>query len=116
MVLIIKRFVKIFSKTDNVPAKYKNLRKNQHVKTFLKPYPNIPEILVSEYALEWNDKIIIFHTKNITKGSFDNYRTPFRKIYYGTVWDLKQYLKDFLSSAGKRQLKRKHPQNKPAMV
>ena len=96
MVLIIKKFVKIYGESDDVPKQYKNLRKNQHVKTFLKPYPTIPEILVAEYNLKWDDKIIVFHTKEIAKGSWQNYRTPFKKIYYGTVKDFEAYLRDFL--------------------
>ncbi len=96
MVLIVKKFVKIYSDSDNVPKKYRNLRKNKHVKTFLKPYPTIPKILVSEYGLSWDDKIIVFHVKEIKKGSWENYRTPFKKIYYGTVRDFGGYLRRFL--------------------
>jgi hypothetical protein len=97
-VLIIKRFVKVYRESDNVPKRYKNLRKNQHVKTFLKPYPIIPEILVSEYGLSWGDKIIVFHTKQVERESWRNYRTPFKKVYYGTVKDFGPYLRSFLQS------------------
>ena len=96
MVLIIKKFVKIYSESDNVPKRYKNLRKNRHVKTFIKPYPTIPDILVAEYGLKRDDKIIVFHTKEIKKGSWQNFRTPFKKVYYGTVKDFGVYLKEFL--------------------
>lgn len=98
MVLIVKKFVKVFPKNAKVPVQYKNLRKNKHVKTFSRPFPNIPDILVAEYDLKWNDKIIVFHTKEIEifKG-WRNYRTPFKKVYYGTVKDFSIYLKEFLN-------------------
>ena len=81
MVLIVKKFVKVFPKNAKVPIQYKNLRKNKHVKTFSRPFPNIPYILVAEYDLKWDDKIIVFHTKEIEifKG-WRNYRTPFKII------------------------------------
>jgi hypothetical protein len=100
-VLIIKRFVKLYSESDDVPKRYRNLRKNAHVKTFLKPYPTIPDILVAEYGLDWNDKIIVFHVKEIQRGSWENYRTPFKKVYYGTVRDLGEYLRGYLDRIGK---------------
>ena len=97
MVLIVKRFVKVFPPEADVPVQYKNLRKNKFVKTFSRPFPNIPDILVAEYDLNWDDKIIVFHTKEIDyfKG-WRNYRTPFKKVYYGTVRDFGAYLRDFL--------------------
>lgn len=101
MVLIIKRFVKVYSESDDVPKRYRNLRKNAYVKTFLKPYPTIPAILVAEYGLDWDDKIIVFHVKEIQRGSWENYRTPFKKVYYGTIRDFKGYLKGFLERIGK---------------
>ena len=118
MVLIIKKFVKVFSLKDNVPKKYLNLRKSRHVKTFLKPYPNIPEILVSEYGLKWNQKIIVFHTKKTAKRGWKNYRTPFKKIYYGTVKDFKQHILGFLKDMRKKaKRKNKHSHNsKPRTV
>lgn len=106
MVLIVKKFVKIFSKNATVPAKFKNLRKNKHVKTFSRPFPNIPEILVAEYDLEWDDKIIVFHMKEIENfRGWRNYRTPFKKVYYGTVRDFSTYLKDFLEQIKKKNNK-----------
>lgn len=98
MVLIIKKFVKIFKDIDKVPKKWKNLRKNKHVKTFSRPFPNIPEILVVEYGLGWHDKIIVFHTKEIDRKDWKGYRTPFKKLYYGSVRDFKGYLNDFLEN------------------
>lgn len=98
MVLIIKKFVKIFKDTDNVPKKYKNLRKNKHVKTFSRPFLNIPEILVNEYGLTREDKIIVFHMKEVDRKDWKGYRTPFKKLYYGSVKDLRAYLKNFLET------------------
>ena len=51
MVLIVKKFVKVFPEYEDVPRRYKNLRKNKHVKTFSRPFANIPEILVKKYKL-----------------------------------------------------------------
>lgn len=96
MVLIVKKFVKVFRPGADVPARFKNLRKNKYVKTFLKPYPTIPNYLVDEHGLNWDDKIIVFHVKRIQRGNWQNYRTPFKKIYYGTVRDFSGYLKGFL--------------------
>lgn len=98
MVLIVKKFVKVFSESADVPKKYRNLRKNKHVKTFLKPYPTIPKYLVEEHGLAWDEKIIVFHVKEIKRGSWDNYRTPFKKVYYGTVRDFGVYLRKFLNN------------------
>ena len=98
MVLIIKKFVKVYAADAKVPKQYKNLRKNKHVKTFIKPYPTIPNILVAEYGLTWDEKIIVFHVKEVRKGSWQNYRTPFKKIYYGTVKDFGEYLRGFLKN------------------
>lgn len=96
MVLIVKKFVKIYHESENVPKQYKNLRKNKHVATFLKPYPTIPRYLVEEHGLNPQDKIIVFHVKEIRKGSWQKYRTPFKKIYYGTVEGFGGYLRGFL--------------------
>ena len=97
MVLIIKKFVKVYDPVADVPKQFKNLRKNQHVKTFIKPYANIPDILVAEHGLQWDEKIIVFHVKEIQRPGWDNYRTPFKKVYYGTVKDFGEYLRGFLN-------------------
>src|SRR4030042_4965275 len=93
MVLIVKKFVKVFPKNAAVPVQYKNLRKNKHVRTFSRPFLNIPEILVQDYGLKWEEKIIVFHMKEIEncKG-WRYYRTPFKKVYYGTVREFGDYL------------------------
>ena len=97
MVLIVKRFVKVYPPDADVPIRYRNLRKNQHVKTFSRPFANIPEILVAEYGLRWEDKIIVFHMKEVERfRGWHNYRTPFKKVYYGTVREFGPYLKEFL--------------------
>ena len=108
MVLIVKKFVKIYPENADVPVKFRNLRKNRHVKTFSRPFPNIPEILVNEYGLSYDDKIIVFHTKTVDNfRGWRDYRTPFKKIYYGTVYDFKSYLKDFLDKIRKKLSGRK---------
>lgn len=106
MVLIIKKFIPVYSESDDVPKQYRNLRKNSHVKTFLKPYPNIPDILVAEYGLDWNDKIIVFHVKEIQKPGWPGYRTPFKKVYYGTVRDFGDYLRGYLERIRKKKNKK----------
>ena len=88
--------LKVFDESADVPKQYKNLRKNKHVKTFLKPYPTIPKYLVEEYGLSWQEKIIVFHVMEVAKAGWRNYRTPFKKIYYGTVKDFGGYLRGFL--------------------
>jgi len=102
MVLIIKKFVKVFGPEADVPKRFRNLRKNKHVKTYLRPYPTIPVMLVNEHGLRWDEKIIVFHVKEIDKPGWHNYRTPFKKIYYGTVKDFEGYLRGFLRRGMKR--------------
>lgn len=106
MVLIVKKFVKVFPEYEDVPRRYKNLRKNKHVRTFIRPFANIPEILVNECGLQWDEKIIVFHTKEVPHyRGWRNYRSPFKKIYYGTVKDFGPYLKEFLAEVAKRRRK-----------
>lgn len=85
MVLIVKKLVPVYSKKDKVPKKYLNLRKAVYVTTFKHPYPNIPQILVEEYGLNLNDKIIVFWTKEISLPHFNRYRMRFRKVYSGKL-------------------------------
>ena len=92
MVLIVKKFVSVYSKDANVPKKYKNLRKNRYVTSFKYPYPNMGEILVKQYGLKWNEKILIFWMKEVSLPHFARYRTKFRKVYYGTVRGLGAFI------------------------
>jgi hypothetical protein len=100
MVLIVKKFVPVYSKKAKVPKKYKNLMKNKYVTTFKYPYPNIPEILVNEYGLKWDEKILVFSMKEISLPHFNRYRTRFKKVYSGSVIEFKQYIKKFMKKVG----------------
>ncbi|MFW9873894.1 MAG: hypothetical protein ACFFG0_12370 [Candidatus Thorarchaeota archaeon] len=95
MVLIIKKLVDRYKETNNVPKKYRNLKKQKHVTTFKKYYPNIAEILINKYKLDWNDRIIAFGMTRINLPHFKNYRTPFKKRFSGTIKELKKHVLDF---------------------
>lgn len=88
MVLIVKKLVPVYKKTDNVPKQYLNLKKAVYVTTFKYPYPNIVEILVDEYGLDLNEKIVVFWTKEISLPHFNRYRLKFRKVYSGLLKEL----------------------------
>lgn len=85
MVLIIKKLVPIYKKSDNIPKQYLNLRKPQHVTTFKYIYPNMQQILEKEYGIKKNDKIIVYWTKEISLPHFNRYRMNFRKVYSGRM-------------------------------
>ena len=92
MVLIIKRLVPVYSQFDDVPMKYRNLRKAVYVTSFKYLYPNIPEILIRDYGLEANEKIVVFWMKEVTLPHFNRYRTKFRKVYSGRVDKFGEYV------------------------
>lgn len=100
MVYIVKKFVPVYGKNANVPKKYKNLRKNKYVTTFKYLYPNIPKILVKEYGLKPDEKIIVFSMKEISLPHFNRYRTKFRKVYYGSVKGFGEYIAEFMKNKG----------------
>lgn len=85
MVLIVKKLVPVYTKKDKVPKKYLNLRKAVYVTTFKYPYPNMAEILVKQYGLKPDEKIVVFWTKEISLPHFNRYRLKFRKVYSGEV-------------------------------
>ena len=87
MVLIVKKLVPVYKKTDNVPKKYLNLRKAKYVTTFKNLYPNIVKILIEQYCLELDEKIVVFWTKEISLPHFNRYRMKFRKVFSGKVRD-----------------------------
>lgn len=91
MVLIVKKLVPVYTKKDKVPKKYLNLRKAVYVTTFKHPYPNMAEILVKQYGLKPDEKIVIFWTKEINLPHFNRYRLKFRKVYSGVVSRLPFY-------------------------
>jgi len=77
--------VPVYSVESDVPKQWKNLRKAVYVTTFKFPYPTIPEILVNEYGLKPDEKIVVFWTREISTPRFNRYRMRFRKVYSGSV-------------------------------
>lgn len=96
MILNIHKFEK-HKWEKPVPKKWTNLGKWKYITTFKFCYPNIPEILTEQYGLKWDDKIIVYITKQITLPHFQNYRTKFKKVFHGTVQEYKKYIKAFLN-------------------
>ena len=93
MVLIVKKLVPVYSQFDKVPKQYHNLRKAVYVTTFKFLYPNIPEILVKQYGLRPDEKIVVFWTKEISLPNFNRYRLKFKKVYSGSVKGLDKHMK-----------------------
>jgi len=93
MVIIIKKLVPVYSQFDNVPKKYRNLRKAVYVTAFKCLYPNIHKILIEQYGLQPDEKIVVFWTKEISLPHFNRYRVKFRKVYSGSVEDMERFLK-----------------------
>lgn len=87
MPLIVKKLVPVYSLKDKVPKKYLNLRKAVYVTTFKYPYPNMSQILIKEYGLRPDEKIVVFWTKEISLPHFNRYRLKFRKVYSGPLND-----------------------------
>lgn len=85
MVIIVKKLVPVYRQWDKVPKQYQNLRKAVFVKSFKYLYPNIPDILVKEYGLKPEEKIVVFWTKEISLPHFKRYRMKFKKVYSGSV-------------------------------
>ena len=93
MVYIIKKLVPVYSQFDKVPKQYHNLRKAVYVTTFKYLYPNIPKILVEQYGLKPDEKIVVFWTKEVSLPHFNRYRVKFRKVYSGLVKDFGEHIK-----------------------
>lgn len=92
MPYIIKKLVPVYSQFDKVPKQFHNLRKAVYVTTFKYLYPNIPRILVEQYGLKSDEKIVVFWTKEICLPHFNRYRLKFRKVYSGSVKNLKSLI------------------------
>jgi hypothetical protein len=92
MVVIIKKLVPVYSKNARVSKSLKNLRKAVHVASFKHLYPNIPEILITEYGLRPNEKIIVFWTREVRKRRFPRFRLPFKRVYSGPLSRLGEYM------------------------
>lgn len=88
MVLIVKKLVPVYDKSESVPKKYLNLRKAVYVTTFKYFYSTMDKILVEQYGLIPDEKIVVFWTKEISLPHFNRYRLKFRKVYSGKVRDL----------------------------
>lgn len=85
MVYIVKKLVPVYSQFDKVPKQYRNLRKAVYVTTFKYLYRNISKILIEQYGLKPNEKIVVFWTKEICLPHFNRYRCKFRKVYSGRI-------------------------------
>ncbi len=100
MVINIHKFVRHKWKKQ-VPKKWKNLGTWKYVTTFKYCYPNATEILVNQYGLIWEDKIIAYIMKEIATPKFSRYRTRFRKVFCGELKQYKAYLKEFMGRRSK---------------
>jgi len=94
MPYIVKRLIPVYSEFDDVPKQYHNLRKAVFVTTFKYLYPNIQEILVNEYGLDPEEKVVFFWTKEISLPHFNKYRVKFRKVYSGSIKNIDILLKN----------------------
>lgn len=94
MVYIIKKLVPVYRQWDKVPKQYHNLRKAVYVTTFKYLYPNIPKILVEQYGLSSDEKIVVFWTKEIVLPHFNRYRVKFRKVYSGRVEEMDRFMEN----------------------
>lgn len=81
----MKKLVPIYPPGSEVPKQWMNLRKAVYVTSFKYTYVTIPEILVAEYGLRKDEKIIVFFMKEISLPHFNRYRTKFKKVYSGSV-------------------------------
>ncbi len=99
MVIIIKKLVPVYTEKDDVPKKYRNLRKAVHVTTFKFLYPNIPQILIEQYKLQADEKIVVFWMKEVSLPHFNKYRTNFRKVYSGLVKDFGEYCRRYTNKS-----------------
>jgi len=98
MVLIIKKLVPVYEKGADVPKQWLNLRKAVYVTTFKYPYPNMKDILIQQYGLKSDEKIVVFWTKEVQLPHFNRYRLKFRKVYSGKVAGLNIISQGKLSS------------------
>ena len=105
MVYIIKKLVPVYRQWDKVPKQYHNLRKAVYVTTFKYLYPNIPKILIEQYGLSPEEKIVIFWTKEISLPHFNRYRVKFRRVWGGSVEEFGH----FVQSQRKKRLKKIEP-------
>ena len=93
MVYIIKKLVPVYRQWDKVPKQYHNLRKAVYVTTFKYLYPNITKILVEQYGLSADEKIVVFWTKEISLPHFNRYRVRFRRVWSGRVKEFNRFIR-----------------------
>ena len=93
MVLIIKRLVPVYPPGKAPKKQFENLRKAVHVTTFAQPYPTIPKILVEQYGLRPDEKIVVFWMRGVRGRRGGTFRTPFKKVYAGSVRHFLEELK-----------------------
>lgn len=79
--MIVKKLVPVYTNNDKVPKQWLNLRKAVYVTTFAQPYPNMADILIKQYGLKSDEKIVVFWTKEINLPHFNQYRLKFRKVF-----------------------------------
>ena len=94
MVLIVKRLVPVYPPGKAPKKQYENLRKAVHVTTFPQPYPTIPKILVEQYGLKPDEKIVVFWMRGVRGRKGGTFRTPFKKVYAGSVRHFLEELKN----------------------
>ena len=94
MVIIVKKLVPVYKSSDNVPKKYHNLRKAVFVTSFKHLYPNISDILVREYGLKPDEKIVVFWTKEVALPQFARYRLKFWRVYSGPLFEFSQFMEE----------------------
>ena len=92
MVIIIKKLVPVFNGKSGVNKKYLNLRKAVHVTSFKYLNPSIPAILVKDYGLNPEEKIVVFWTKEIRRPGFARYRLPFKKVFSGKLSEFEKHM------------------------
>jgi len=102
-ILNIHRFKKHRWKRK-VPKQWHNLGTWRYVTTFKYCYPNIPAILRSEYGLQWEDKIIVYVMREVCLPHFKRYRTRFKKVFYGSLEEYREYLKGFMGKSRRKGL------------
>jgi hypothetical protein len=104
MVVNVHKFFKHQRKEEG-SQKARSLGTWRHVTCFKYCYPNIPDILVKQYGLNSNDRIIVYITKEVCLPKFNRYRTRFRKVFHGTVEEYGAYLKAFLKTQKRKKEK-----------
>ena len=99
MVLWVKQRVRQYADKDKVPKDWRNLMCNKHVTTFRHYYLNMANILVEQYGLSWDDKILVQTMTTLTLPHFKRYRTRPKKVFYGTVRQFKDHVWKFFDES-----------------